>query len=95
MKNRIFVLLALVAFGTSCIKDAQENALLTQGEQTLMTKLVGGSEGEIVPGSILVKLDSKATGQIEAGNFASVSKELLEGLDIKHFKPAIPIKPKN
>ena len=26
MKNRIFVLLALVAFGTSCIKDAQENA---------------------------------------------------------------------
>ena len=95
MKNRLFVLLALVAFGTSCTKDIQEPAPLTHEEQTLMTKLVGGSEGEIVPGSILVKLDSKATGQIEAGNFASVSKELLEGLDIKHFKPAIPIKPKN
>ena len=67
MKNRLFMLIALVAFGTSCNKDIQGPAPSTHEEQALMTKLVGGSEGDIVPGDItFFRLQSTADCKLRA-----------------------------
>lgn len=59
MKKFIHVLAALAVLGTSCTKEIQEGAVAMTGSQTLETKLVGGTDGDILPGSILVKLDSE------------------------------------
>lgn len=59
MKKFIPVLAALAVTVTSCTKEIQEGESDLQQIQTLEAKLVGGSDGEIVTGSLLVKLDSE------------------------------------
>jgi subtilisin family serine protease len=77
----------------ACTKDFQENVPLQQ--ETLAEKLVGGAAGEIVPGSLLVKLDENSTRKIMEGGFNEISGELLDGLQATSFTPAIPATPKN
>lgn len=56
MKKTIFALLAAGAVCISCAKELHENAAeLTPQQQTLMTKLVGGTQGELIPGSLSFK----------------------------------------
>lgn len=94
MKNRLFVLLALVAFGTSCTKDIQEPAPLTHEEQTLMTKLVGGSEGEFQPGSILVKISEDMADKLLSGDAATILAITGE-TGAEDLSPALLVQPKN
>ena len=56
MKKIIFALLAAGAICISCAKELHENAAeLTPQQQTLMTKLVGGTQGELIAGSLSFK----------------------------------------
>ena len=93
MKRTITALMATAMALAACTKDFQENAPLQQ--ETLAEKLVGGAAGEIVPGSLLVKLDENSTRKIMEGGFNEISGELLDGLQATSFTPAIPATPKN
>ncbi len=93
MKRTITALMAAAMALAACTKDFQENAPLQQ--ETLAEKLVGGAAGEIVPGSLLVKLDENSTRKIMEGGFNEISGEILDGLQATSFTPAIPATPKN
>ena len=93
MKRTITALMATAMALAACTKDFQENIPLQQ--ETLAEKLVGGAAGEIVPGSLLVKLDENSTRKIMEGGFNEISGELLDGLQATSFTPAIPATPKN
>ena len=83
MKKVLYVLATLIIAGTSCTKAVHENDLMVQVEQSLMTKLVGGSEGDIVPGTLLIKLT------------ADTDKAVFAEMGVTALVPAIPFKPKN
>ena len=93
MKRTITALMATAMALAACTKDFQESLPLQQ--EPLAEKLVGGAAGEIVPGSLLVKLDENSTRKIMEGGFNEISGELLDGLQATSFTPAIPATPKN
>lgn len=77
------MLAALALVGIACTKELPESAQTPQEQHTLSTKLVGGNYGELVPGAILIKLES------------SIPEEgLLDGTDAT-IRRAIPVEPKN
>ena len=82
MKRLIPVLAALAVI--SCTKEIQDNVPALP-QQTLEAKLVGGSDGEIAPGSLLVKLDEASLENASA---------VFTDMDIT-VSPAIPIRPRN
>ena len=82
MKRLIPVLAALAAL--SCTKEIQDNVPVLP-QQTLEAKLVGGGDGEIAPGSLLVKLDEASLENASA---------VFTDMDIT-VSPAIPIRPRN
>ena len=47
-----------------------------------MSKLVGAPAGEIVPGSLLVKLDEGTAAKIINGEFSQISGELLDSSNL-------------
>ena len=94
MKKSIIALAALAMIGVSCSK--QENIQEPAAQQhTLTAKLVGGTEGELVPGSILVRLDAESTGLVKGGGFGSISSEIFGEVDVTSFRRALPVQPKN
>ena len=94
MKKSIIALAALAMIGVSCSK--QENIQEPAAQQhTLTAKLVGGTEGELVPGSILVRLDAESTGLVKGGGFGSISSEIFGEVDVTSFRSALPVQPKN
>ncbi|MBR5299387.1 MAG: S8 family serine peptidase [Bacteroidales bacterium] len=93
MNKIITGLMAAVMTLAACTKEFQESASIQQ--ETLTEKLVGGSAGGIVPGSLLVKLDENSTRKILEGGFNEISGELLDGVQAISFSPAIPAAPKN
>ncbi len=95
MKKIIPVLAALALVSSACTKEIHENQTLSAEHQNLMTKLAGGSEGEIIPGNLLVKLDAETASRISEGGFHEVSGDLFGDMKIKAFCPAIPARPKN
>ncbi len=95
MKRIIPALAALAVLSAACTKEINENEAVVQDQQTLMTKLVGGTDGEILPGSVLVKLDAETASVIRNGGFAEVSEDLFGDIDIQSFSPAIPARPRN
>ena len=91
MKKTIFALLAAGAVCISCAKELHENAPeMTPKQQTLMTKLVGGTQGELIPGSLLVRLEDEAVSAV--GSNGSGVFDGIEGLKIS---PALAVQPKN
>lgn len=94
MKKSIIALAALAMIGVSCSK--QENIQEPAAQQhTLTAKLVGGTEGELVPGSILVRLDAESAGLVKGGGFGSISSEIFGEVDVTSFRSALPVQPKN
>ena len=95
MKIRLIVPLiaAVVIAAVSCAKEFNESESTPQ--DTLTEKLVGGEEGEIIPGTILVKLDAATTAAIEDGKSRDVVEELFTDIEVSSFMPAIPAHPKN
>ena len=91
MKKSIFALLAAGAVCISCAKELHENAAeMTPQQQTLMTKLVGGTQGELIPGSLLVRLEDEAVSAV--GSNGSGVFDGIEGLKVS---PALAVQPKN
>lgn len=82
MKRLIPVLAALAVL--SCTKEIQDNVPVLP-QHTLEAKLVGGGDGEIAPGSLLVKLDEASLENASA---------MFTDMDIT-VSPAIPIRPRN
>ena len=81
MKRHIAILTALALLSSSCIK---ENAMQDYGtdEESLTVKLVGCMENDMVPGSVLVKVD-----QMHEGMFA--------GTGVTQVLPALKVSPRN
>ena len=91
MKKTIYALMAAAAVCASCTKEIQETVPeVSQEQQTLMTKLVGGTQGEFVPGSVLVKLSEAAAAGLNEGDRAVFAG--IEGITVS---PALPVQPKN
>ncbi len=95
MKRIIFMLAAFAVISSACTKEIHENSAVPQADNTLAAKLVGESGGEILPGSVLVKLDAEATAKIAEGGFSEMADELFGDMEITSFRPAIPARPKN
>ena len=90
MRKILFALMAAAAVFASCAKEMQEMQEAAPEQQTLMTKLVGGSQGEIIPGNLLIKMDESVVGDLNSGNFTVFSN--VEGLSVT---PALLVQPKN
>ena len=82
MKTSHILLAALALFSISCTKEITESPQV-RNPHTLSAKLVGGNDGEIVPGAILVKLES-----------STPAEDMLEGTGAT-IRRAIPVTPKN
>ena len=82
MKTSHILLAALALVSISCTKEITERPKV-QDPHTLSAKLVGGNDGEIVPGAILVKLES-----------STPAEDMLEGTGAT-IRRAIPVTPKN
>lgn len=95
MKRITLVLTAIALIGTSCTKGIQEGNLPQPVQHGLSAKLVGDSDGEIIPGTLLVRLHEEAVNQISEGRFDEISDDLFNGIKAISFKPALPVKPKN
>lgn len=83
MKRFIIPMMASAILTTSCI---QESHIEDRSADKLSTKLAGGSEGEILGGTLLVKIDAP-----EGTDIAS----LLAGTGVTEVKPALKVTPKN
>ena len=66
MKKFITLLAVLAVAAVSCTK---ETTLQPAGQQTLHSKFIGGTDGETVPGTLLVKLDENAAETLRKGGF--------------------------
>ncbi len=86
------MLTAVLALGISCTKNFQETDTLPEGRQDLEAKLVGESDGEIIPGTILVKLDEGASSGEE---MERVTQEILRNTGARSIRPSISIKARN
>ena len=95
MKTSHILLAALAIVSISCTKGISEGTPVLQEQHTLSAKLVGTNDGEIAPGTLLVRLDAETAKAIEDGRFTEISEELLPGVEATSFTSALPIKPKN
>ena len=87
MKKTLFALMAAALVCASCAKEIQE---AVPEQQNLMAKLVGGSQGEIVPGQLLIRMDETSAGNINRGDYS-----IFNGIEGISVTPAIPVQPKN
>ena len=95
MKTSHILLAALAIVSMSCTKGISEGTPVLQEQHSLSAKLVGTNDGEVMPGTLLVRLDAATVKAIEEGRFAEISEELLPGVEATSFTSALPIKPKN
>jgi subtilisin family serine protease len=97
MKKTILALAALAMIGASCISCSKQEGIQEQAAQqhTLSAKLVGGTEGETVPGTILVRLDAQSTDLVKRGSFGEISAEIFGDVQVTSFRSALPVQPKN
>ena len=95
MKTSHILLAALAIVSMSCTKGISEGTPVLQEQHGLSAKLVGTNDGEVMPGTLLVRLDAATVKAIEEGRFAEISEELLPGVEATSFTSALPIKPKN
>ena len=95
MKKSHILLAALAIVSMSCTKEISESTPAVQEQHTLSAKLVGGYEGEVLPGTLLIRLDSETVKAIEDGRFTEISEEILPGIAVTSFTPALPVRPKN
>ena len=94
--KRSHILLAAVAIaGISCTKEIPESTPVQQEQNVLSAKLVGGNDGEIASGSLLVRLDAQTVKAIEEGRFGEISEDLFAGVKATSFTSALPVRPKN
>ena len=82
MKKLIYAFAVAALAAASCTKAVSESELLTPQEQILSAKLVGRTDGEIVPGRLLVKSDV-------------MTQEMVQMTGVTAIRPAMPSNIKN
>ena len=95
MKTSHILLTALAIVSISCTKEISGHSDLQPEEHSLEAKLVGGNDGEMVPGTLLVRLDAETVEAIEEGRFAEISEDILSGVAATSFSAALPVRPRN
>ena len=95
MKNSHILLAALAFVGIACTKELPESAQGLQESPELKVKLVGGTDGEIAQGTLLVRLDAQSVKAIEEGRITEIAQELLCDVEGATFTSALPVRPKN
>lgn len=90
MRNNLFALMTAVLVCASCAKEIQNIEETSTEQQTLMTKLVGGTQGDIIPGNLLIRMDESVLEDLNTGNLTLFND--IEGVTVT---PAIPFQPKN
>ena len=93
MRKILIAVTTLAIISMACTKESGDITINT--DPTLTSKLVGSSDGEIVPGTILVKLDREAVRKISEGESKEVTGELFSSMGAAAILPAIPVNPKN
>ena len=95
MNRRFIAALAVVLAGVSCTKEIQEiSEPVSEGQQMLMTKIVGDTQGEFQQGSLLVKLDEATASSLAAGE-AGAATGILSATGAEDICPALLIQPRN
>ncbi len=95
MKRFIPALTVLALTVAACTEEIHEGNVIHKEQNTLMAKLVGGTEGEIEEGALLVKFDTGTSSAIRKGDFADIRDKVFGNLEIISMTPAIPAVPKN
>ena len=90
MKKNLLMLMAAALVCASCAKEMQNENFSTPEQQNLMTKLVGGSQGELIPGQILIKMNESSTEAINSGDLT-----IFDGIEGIKVIPALLVQPKN
>ena len=73
MNRRFIAALAAVLAGVSCTKEIQEiSEPVSEGQQMLMTKIVGDTQGEFQQGSLLVKFDEETASGLASGEVSHI-----------------------
>ena len=93
MKKISFALAVLALVGTACTKSLQENHSAGQVENSLMTKIVGETDGDFERGSLLVMFNEETAARIADGDESAIS--LIKEAGAESISPALPIRPKN
>lgn len=83
MRKSIPMLVAMALLSISCTKEIQEGP--QEHQHDLSGKLVGGADGDIVPGTLLIKLTEGA----------DIDDAMVANAGASYIRPALPIKPKN
>lgn len=95
MNRRFIAALAVIVAGASCTKEIQEvTQPALEGQQALVTKIVGDTQGEFQQGSLLVKLDEATAARLASGE-AEAAAGLLEATGAEAVSPALLIQPRN
>ena len=94
MKKIFYVLGILALAGTACTKNISEDIPAGYPEHSLMTKIVGDTQGEFQQGSLLVKFDEETASGIASGESALI-QGLVAQTGINDIAPALLIQPKN
>ena len=95
MNRRFLAALAVIVAGASCTKEIQETVQpVPEGQQMLMTKIVGDTQGEFQQGSLLIKLDEATASRIAKGE-AEAATEILAVSGAEDIFPALMVKPRN
>lgn len=95
IRHIITLLAAFMTLAASCSEGMEDGIAAPPSRNDLSDKLVNGTDGEILPGGILVKLDPATTAAIEDGRFNEIADELLEGIEAASISPAVPAIPEN
>ena len=94
-KLTLSILAILVIAATSCVKGFNEDAHGPLATDDLASKLVGGTDGEIIPGCIHIRLDEATTAAAREGRLGELAEDLFKEIDISSIRPALPFHPKN
>ena len=95
MKHLIINIVALAAVAVGCTEGFHEYNAEHSSPNTLEAKLVGGSDGDVVPGTVLIRLNEEATESVIEGNFSQISEELFGDVKVTSLTNALPVQPKN
>lgn len=91
MKRTFYALAAAVLMASSCVTEVVDDRL-KDTDNTLTSKLVGNTAGDIEQGSLLVRLNDQAAGMIAGGTDAAA---IFGDIGIREITPALSVAPKN
>lgn len=92
--RRIITMMLLAAFVISCTDTIKEDTQTPQEHGTLMTKLVGGIDGDFQQGTLLIEVDEASAASLIKGE-TEVMEELTALADADAMRPALMVRPKN